>query len=101
MFTWSSSFSASYTWSGGSNDSWTRKKSKKSELNVTGLKHKKRPADGPNPARIGRTGFYTLCPSSPEPFPYLLYSGLEMVTDKKIDQIPMAEGGRQSGKKKE
>ena len=46
-------------------------------------------------------GIFTLCPSSPELFPYLLYSGLEMVTDKKIDQIPMAEGGRQSGKKKE
>jgi len=31
----------------------------------------------------------------------MLRSGLEMVTDKKIDEIPMAEGGRQSGKKKE
>ena len=46
-------------------------------------------------------GIFTLCPSSPELFRYMLYSGLEMVTDKKIDQIPMAEGGRQSGKKKE
>ena len=46
-------------------------------------------------------GIFTLCPSSPEPFPYLLYSGLEMVTKKKVDKFPTADGGRQSGKKKE
>ena len=27
----------------------------------------------------------------------MLSSGLEMVTEKKVEQIPTAEGGRQSG----
>ena len=46
-------------------------------------------------------GIFTLCPSSPELFPYLLYSGLEMVTEKNVEKIPTAEGGRQSGKQKD
>jgi len=31
----------------------------------------------------------------------MLSSGLEMVTEKKVEKFPTAEGGRQSGKKKE
>ena len=63
---------------------------------VTGLKQsKKRPADGSNPARTGdRVPYRTV---TPECFSLMLSSGLEMVTEKKVEKFPTAEGGRQSG----
>ena len=94
MSTWSSLFSASYTWSGGLNGSWTRKKSKKSESNVTGLKQNKndRLTAQTQPGLV--TVFLTAL-SLPS-LPYALARPGDG-NRKESRKFPTAEGGRQSG----